>query len=833
MKKLLLIDGNSMLFRAYYGTRARGPMYSNAGVPTNAVYGFSTMLNKALEMMEPTHILIAFDTKDKTFRHDMYDDYKGTRKTIEPDLVSQFELIREYLDAYPMTRFELSGYEADDIIGTLAKTSVDYHVEILTSDKDMLQLIDDHVDVLLMKKGLTDIEQVTVASLKETMGITPSQIIDLKAMMGDPADNIPGIPSVGEKTAMKYLDLYQTLDGLYDNKDEIKGKVGERIRENEPLARLSYDLAKINTQVPLDLNLDDLVYEIPNETLNAFYRKYDMNSLVRSDVEASTVEKVAIKQHILTNEDLDHPLALVLDLDKECVQGAYVSNGAWVAYFSAIEMVQDPVFKTLLMQDTLVALQAKKLYHFAFEQGLTIAESMDDPLILSFISDGNVTTLDKFKDAHDLWFHEYDEHERDEALALALLDTFNKTFQAGIATNVTAVYFAIEKPLIPVLARMEHEGIRVDSQILKEIEESTLAKMESLKEEVFAIAGEEFNLNSPKQLGDILFDKLDIPSKKKRSTAVGVLESLAPDYPIIPLVLEYRKYAKLYSTYAVGLAKFVQGDGKIHTDFNQHATATGRLSSKDPNLQNISVRDEETRMIRSAFKPSEGNQLVSIDYSQIELRILAYVANEEKMIDTFNHGEDIHEQTAKNIFESDAVTSDMRRQAKSVNFGIIYGMSGFGLSKQLDISVGEASSFIKRYNEVYPRIQEYMDNVIANCMKDGFVETLYGRRRYISDIHSSNHAVADGAKRAAMNAPIQGTAADIIKLAMITADSIIRDKGFKSRMLLQVHDELVFDVYPDELEEFTQLMRTVMEDIVDWSIKLEVSVSVADDWMGA
>ncbi len=832
MKKLLLIDGNSMLFRAYYGTRARGPMYSSNGVATNAVYGFSTMLNKALEMMEPTHILIAFDTKDKTFRHNMFDDYKGTRTEIDPDLVSQFELIREYLDAYPMVRYELSGYEADDIIGTMAKTCVDYHVEILTSDRDMLQLIDDHVDVLLMKKGLTDIVKMDLAALHNELGITPSQVIDLKAMMGDTADNIPGIPSVGEKTALKYIEAYGSLDGLYENAESIKGKVGERVRENKELAYMSYELAKIHTSVPLNFAMDELIYNIPNDSLNAFYRKYDMNSLITSDFETEVLEKQEIVRSQLSELDLDGPLALHLDMKKKDLQGAYLSDGQSVVYLTQMEMISDTLFHQVLLKEDLVVLQAKKLYHFAMDHALNYSTGYDDPLILSFILDGTITTLDKFKDHHDLWFHEYDDAEKEEMLALSLLGIFETSHQEAQTNDVLSVYENIEKPLISVLAAMEHEGISVDVNVLNDVAEKTAEKIEALKAEVFAMAGMEFNLNSPKQLGEVLFDHLEIPSKKKRSTAVGVLEALADEYPIMNPILEYRKYSKLHSTYAVGLAKFIEADGKIHTDFNQHATATGRLSSKDPNLQNISVRDEETRVIRSAFKPSPGNKLVSIDYSQIELRVLAYAAQEDNMISTFNEGQDIHSQTASKIFEVDEVNSDQRRQAKSVNFGIVYGMSGFGLSKQLDISVSDANHFIQRYNDIYPKITEYMDALVTQCETDGFVETIFKRRRYIPEISSSNRAVKDFGKRAAMNAPIQGTAADIIKMAMIQAYDLIQEKHYQSKMLLQVHDELVFDVYPQEQGAFIQDMVDMMENVVDWPVKLEVSVDINDDWMG-
>ena len=832
MKKLLLIDGNSMLFRAYYGTIQRGTMQSSTGVTTNAVYGFSTMLNKAIGMIEPTHILVAFDTGDKTFRHKMYDNYKGTRKEVDPDLVSQFQLVREFIDAFPMIRYEVSGYEADDIIGTISRNASDFRVEILTSDRDMLQLIDDHVDVLLMKRGLTEIKIMNKRELQLEMGIAPTQVVDVKALMGDASDNIPGVPSIGEKTALKLIHQYGTFENIYANKEEVKGKMGEKLREFEDQARLSHDLASIFCDVPINFDLESLAYQMPNETLNAFYRKYDMNSLITNQIEQTPESKEILKISDFSDAFLKQSNSLNLEFNKKNeLLGVYIANGENLAYLSDIEMKQNPLFHEMLKQNNLLVSSSKELYHFCLENNIQSKYIFDDLLLLAFIVDPQCTTMDKLKDKHNMWFPEFLEQENGfafargmNALALELKETASKT-------EVLKVYEDIEKPLSPVLAACEWEGIHVNKEVLDDIAKHTKKKMDDLTEKIFEVSGREFNLNSPKQLGEILYDELGLPSKKKRSTAVSVLEALEPEYPIITDILEYRKYSKLYSTYAIGLVKHIKRDGKIHTTFNQHAAQTGRLSSSEPNLQNISVRDEETKMVRSAFISSPGCFLLSIDYSQIELRVLSYMANEEKMVASFNDDRDIHSETARSIFGVENVSSEMRRQAKSVNFGIIYGMSAFGLSNQLDISVKEAQEFINRYNEAFPRINQFMDETINFCEENGFVVTEFGRRRYIPDIRSSNRAVKEFGKRAAMNAPIQGTAADIIKIAMIKCDQALKDNNLKSKMILQVHDELIFDVLESELEIVKTLVEEIMVNIVKWPLKLKVESNVGKTWM--
>lgn len=838
MKQILLIDGNSMLFRAYYGTQSRGLMMSRDGVVTNAVYGFSTMINKALELLKPDYVMVAFDTGKPTFRHEMFPSYKGTRKEVDVELVSQFALVREFLDAHGIPRIELEGFEADDIIGTLSRQFPQNHVNILTSDRDMLQLIDDHVHVLLMKKGISDLKTMDVRALLEDYGITPAQVVDVKALQGDTSDNIPGVPSIGPKTATTLINQYTTLDELYQNADALKGKAGENIRTYEAQARLSYDLAKIKCDIPNDVNLDTMLLHEQPQTLNAFYRKYDMNSLIKTELqEEITNDDLTIAAPVaLTIEEFDaswvaSTRVIALDLDShDQVQGVFLGNGDSVAYLTLPEMLLNADFKALMERtEPLIALESKVLYRFALDHQFDVNQDFEDVMILAFITDSSLTTLDRLRDTYNLWFG-LDRHGEMLTLMTHIGDLFASLKEKAVTDDVFKVYETIEKPLVSVLAGCEFEGICVDRGVLDAIAAKTLAKLEQLSTEIYALAGREFNINSPKQLGEVLFDELGLKSGKKKSTAVDVLESLVDKHPIITPVLAHRKYQKLYSTYAVGLVKYIEKDGKIHTSFNQHATQTGRLSSSNPNLQNISVRDEEAREVRQAFVASAGRVLLSIDYSQIELRVLAYLANEENMMRAFLNHEDIHQTTAHQMFDVATIDAKMRRQAKAVNFGIVYGISAFGLSSQIEASVEEASRFMNRYHEVFPKIKGYMQGLIAMCEAKGYVETYYGRRRYIPEINNKNRAVKEFGKRAAMNAPIQGTAADIIKLAMIHADRLIRERQLKSRMILQVHDELIFDVYEDELDVMQSLMVETMQSVVDWPIPLEVSADVGKTW---
>ncbi len=832
MNKILLLDGNSMLFRAYYGTLGRGLMMSDSGVVTNAVYGFSTMLEKALEIIEPTHLLVAFDTKEKTFRHEMYDDYKGTRPDLDPELISQFELVREFLDAYPIKRFELAGYEADDIIGTLSKRYPDAEIDILTSDQDMLQLIDDNVRVVLMKKGLTNLKIMDRQALLEEEEISPEQVVDMKALMGDSSDNIPGVPSIGPKTALRLIKKYGDFETVYEHEDEIKGKMGENLRKYKEQAYLSYKLAKIDCDVPVDLDLDEIVLEQPDQSLNAFYRKYDMDSLVRDDVALEKDQKIEFDVIAFDDLDFTKTIHVYWAYDKnDVISQVFLSQGKQSVCLEKEALEDGSIWEKVFSAPKLIFSESKAAFHLALKHQVQVPSDFEDLMLLAFIVDSSITSMERLKDKHDFWFHEFEGKDQYHARSIHLGELYEKLHQEALKDEVASTYEEIEKPLVHVLASCEFEGIDVDQSILDKIADETKAKIDRLSEEVYQYAGYEFNLNSPKQLSEVLFDVLELPQIKKRSTAVGVLEKLEDKHPIIAPVLEYRKYQKLYSTYANGLTKYIQEDGKIHTSFNQHATQTGRLSSSDPNLQNISVRDPETREIRRAFTASEGAYLVSLDYSQIELRVLAFLAGEEKMIEAFQNQEDIHQRTAREIFHQKDIDASMRRQAKSVNFGIVYGMSPYGLSKQLDISMGQASDFIKRYHMAYPKIEAYMEGLIEDCKSQGYVSTYFHRRRYIPEIHSSNHGTRSFGERAAMNAPIQGTAADIIKLAMIKVQAHLEKHAYRSKMLLQVHDELVFNVYEDEMETLVKEIKDIMENIVDWPVPLEVSVTVGRNWL--
>ena len=845
MKKLLLIDGNSMLFRAYYATVYGRMMKTSNGVPTNAVYGFITMINKALSMVEPDAVLVAWDAGKPTFRHETYTEYKGTRKELDQELIVQFPIAREFLDAYGMKRYECEGIEADDIIGSMAKKYPDVEIHILSSDRDLLQLIDPTTDVYLMKKGITEMEVMNEAKLKESMGIVPSQIIDLKALMGDTADNIPGVKGIGEKTALKLLSEYETVDNVYAHIDEIKGKLKEKLETDKEKAFLSKYLATIKVDAEIPLPFADMMLKEPKEELHDFFVKYEMKSFVKDTMDTREVKKegsrTIVKQ---VSFDLLQDGALVFaNVDNESyydaqLYGFAVSLQDRTEYIELSDALQDTAFLEWLKEENGKAVyDAKNFYHTLHKNNIPFADVTFDVMIAAFLVDGTLSDYDKLAEKYqfdrsllkDDVFGKKGKGklvDSDEAARYAMAQAdYLQDLVAELDTalremEMKELFTTIEMPLTHVLYAMEKEGVVTSLSTLDEIAKATSDKIDALSAKIYEIAGMEFNINSPKQLAGILYDELGLKAGKKRSTAADVLEKLASQHPIIPLLLEHRKYQKIYSTYAVGLSKHVLKDGKIHTIFNQIQTQTGRLSSSEPNLQNISVRDEEGKEIRKAFVASEGHVLLSADYSQIELRMLAHMANEEVMIDAFNHGIDIHTKTAMQIFdvEHDAVDANMRRSAKTVNFGIVYGQSDFGLSEQLGITRKEAHAFIDKYFASYPNIKSFMDTTIAFCEEHGYVKTLFNRRRYIKEISDKNYMMREFGKRAAMNAPIQGSAADLIKLAMIHIYKKMQEEQVKSRMILQIHDELIFDVWEEELEQ----MRTIVEEGMQNAMKLRV-----------
>ena len=839
MEKVLLIDGNSMMFRAYFATM-RQRMTSRDGQPTNAIFGFSNMLMKAMDLIQPNYCLVAFDTDAKTFRHEQFTDYKAQRKPLDHNLISQFPVVREFLNHYPLYYKEIPGYEADDIIGTLSKQFEGKQKIILTSDRDMLQLIDDDVHVLLMKKGITEMQEVTLEILKDEYHLTPTQVIELKGLMGDASDNIPGVKGVGEKTAMNLLEKYESIDNIYQNIDQVKGKLKERLVEQKDLAYLSKDLATIFTEVPIEVDLKDATIDMDTQLLSRFYRKYDMNSLLRRieinepETEGESVPVVGFDQSFLVDDVVISPVIKSGNGFGVTIEGYLVGDTKHIAFIDKETSLTDSVFKSLIEGNySKKAIDLKNLLHALKADGFEPDAFVDDLLILSYLVDSSISSIDKLKDKHDLWKADLDALGQQIAFMKDSYQLFEDYHKLLDEYDMVDLYEDIEFPLIEVLVDMERIGIKVDNEALLELAKSTQDKVDDLTDQIHVLAKKEFNVNSPKQLSEVLFDDLGLKMIKKRSTAVDVLEKLMDEHPIVPLILEYRKYQKFLSTYADGLQKYVTKEGRIHTTYSQTAAQTGRLSSLDPNLQNISVRNEETKVVRKVFVADEGFKLLSCDYSQIELRVLAHMADEEHMIEAFNDSLDIHTKTATEIFklkEGDKVTPLMRRQAKAVNFGIVYGISDFGLSQQLDITPSEAHEFIQTYLKTFSGIQEYMDSIVTFCEQHGYVSTLYGRRRQMPEIHEKNFVIKDRARRAAMNSPIQGTAADLIKMAMIKVNDQLHKMKAKSKMILQVHDELVILVAKDEIEAVTKVVVDSMKQIANLKVALEVSYDIGDTW---
>ena len=842
MKKMLLVDGNSLFFRAYYATAYTRMTKTSFGVYTNAVFGFATMLNKAIELVSPQAMVIAFDSGKKTFRHDKFEEYKGTRKELPTELVQQFPLVREYCEAQGYCFYQHDGLEADDIIGSLVKRYPDWDINVLSSDKDLLQLIDKTTSVWLTKKGLTEIEKMDEAALMQMWGLRPDQIPDLKGLMGDASDNIPGLPGVGEKTALKLLDEYGSVENVLLNVQNLKGKLKETVETYHEKATFSKWLATIKTDADIELNLNNALFQPNVKTANDFFVKYEMKSLIRElnsnnnhsseIIDFNSLNKdgyISIFPHYRLDSDWPHPIL-----------GLAFSDGVHTTYLSYEELIQHKsALYVCLNKKDLISYDVKSLFH-AQTDDFKVNPMMWDVMILGFALDSNLNTYQKLADTYH--WPSYPVAKLDEEntglarqIAYKMHSSFSVIKEACEKEGLLEVYTTIDYPLVEVLYEMEKNGIRVNGSILDDIAESSLKKLNQLSKEIYHHAGKEFNINSPKQLGDVLFNQLNLSANRKLSTSIEVLESLRNDHPIIEPLIEYRKYQKIYSTYAVGLKKFILSDNKIHTVYNMTTAQTGRLSSVDPNLQNISIRDEEAREIRKAFLPSEGNILFACDYSQIELRVLAHMANETSLIDAFINGIDIHTKTAMDVFglSEENINSNVRRQAKAVNFGIIYGISDFGLAAQIGTDRYTAKAFIERYLKTYSGIKGYMDSTIAYCQENGYVETLFKRRRWIPEIKASQYQVREFGKRAAMNAPIQGTAADIIKIAMIKIHKILKDSNLNTRMLIQVHDELVFDVPKNELEQVKKLIEETMIHAVELKVPMNVSSSHGDNWYEA
>ncbi|MFQ7326056.1 MAG: DNA polymerase I [Streptococcus xiaochunlingii] len=875
--KLLLIDGSSVAFRAFFALYNQIDRFKNSnGLHTNAVYGFNLMLSHLLERIQPTHVLVAFDAGKTTFRTEMYADYKGGRAKTPDEFREQFPFIREQLDHLGIRYYELAQYEADDIIGTIDKmaeaSSVPFDVTIVSGDKDLIQLTDDNTVVEISKKGVAEFEEFTPAYLKEKMGLTPEQFIDLKALMGDKSDNIPGVTKIGEKTGIKLLLEYGSLDGIYEHIDEMKAsKMKENLINDKEQAYLSKTLATIDTNAPIELGLDDIIYTGPHlENLAKFYEEMGFKQLRQAlDLSGEEAAPVAIDyteveqvtSDMLAEDSFFHFEIFGDNYHTEPIIGfAWGTKGQLYASTDT-GLLQTPIFKEFLEKTPLKVYDFKRAKVLLSHLGITLQKPAFDSrlakYLLSTVEDNEISTIASLYSQIALPLDEvvYGKGAKkaipEKAVLLehlarkvaVLLDTEGPMVEQLQAHDQLDLLYDMEQPLAAVLAKMEIAGIKVERQTLKDMQVENEVVLERLTQEIYELAGEEFNINSPKQLGVILFEKLELPleyTKKTKtgySTAVDVLERLAPIAPIVSKILEYRQIAKIQSTYVVGLQEAILEDGKIHTRYVQDLTQTGRLSSVDPNLQNIPVRLEQGRLIRKAFVPEEENSvLLSSDYSQIELRVLAHISGDEHLIDAFKHGADIHTSTAMRVFnieKPEDVTPNDRRNAKAVNFGVVYGISDFGLSNNLGISRKEAKAYIETYFERYPGIKDYMERVVREARDKGYVETLFKRRREIPDINSRNFNVRGFAERTAINSPIQGSAADILKIAMIHLDQALEAGAYKTKMLLQVHDEIVLQVPSDELAAIKELVKETMESAIELAVPLEADENEGKTWYEA
>jgi len=873
-KKLVLIDGNSIAYRAFFAL----PLLNNdKGIYTNAIYGFTNMLLKVLEEEKPTHILVAFDAGKTTFRHKTFKEYKGTRQKTPPELSEQLPFIRDLLDAYKITTYELENYEADDIIGTVARQAEkqDFEVKIISGDKDLTQLATEKTTVSITKKGITDVEPHTPESIQEKYGLSPAQIIDLKGLMGDQSDNIPGVPGVGEKTAIKLLKQFETVENILNSIEEVNGKkLKENLQNYKEQALMSKQLATIHCEAPVEIKIQDLEYKgYDKEKVVKIFKELGFQSLLdkmgeHENEEADEMPTIKFeKVEKLSDKVLSEKAALLVEIIDENyhtgeIIGFSIANENGCFYIPAeialhskefIEWVKDETKRKVVYdaKKSIVALRWRNIDLAGIEFDVLIAsyilnpsESIDDIAELAKTKNKHLVQKDEVIYGKGAKRHIPDEDILGEHLArkaLAIYELEELLIQELEENEQFHLFSELELPLSAILSDMETTGVKIDVNRLKEMGKELDEQLKQLEKDIHRLAGVSFNINSPKQLGPILFEKLNLPVLKKTktgySTSADVLEKLRGQHEIVEKILHYRQLGKLQSTYIEGLLKVVHRDThKIHTRFNQALTQTGRLSSTDPNLQNIPIRLEEGRKIRQAFIPSEKDWVIfAADYSQIELRVLAHISGDEKLIEAFKQDLDIHTKTAIDVFhvEEDKVTSNMRRQAKAVNFGIVYGISDYGLSQNLGITRKEAGEFIKKYFEIYKGVKEYMDGIIQEAKQKGYVTTLMQRRRYIPEITSRNFNIRSFAERTAMNTPIQGSAADIIKKAMIDMAQEIEKRNLQTRLLLQVHDELVFEAPKDEIEILEKLVPEVMENAIQLKVPLKVDYSYGSTWYEA
>ncbi|WP_455675959.1 DNA polymerase I [Pradoshia sp.] len=872
-KRIVLIDGNSIAYRAFFAL----PLLNNdKGVHTNAIYGFAMMLNKIMEDEKPTHMLVAFDAGKTTFRHSTFAEYKGGRQKTPPELSEQFPFIRELLDAYGISRYELTNYEADDIIGTLATLAEGegYEVTVISGDKDLTQLASEKTTVRITRKGITDMEDYTPEHIREKYDLTPDQIIDLKGLMGDSSDNIPGIPGVGEKTALKLLHQFGSVEAVVESPDKVSGKkLKEKIEEYKEQAILSKQLATIERKAPIEVSLGEIDYTgADQEKLLAIYKELGFATLIEK-LDPVKAEEEDILEEIdytfikeITEDIFTEDTALYVEILEDNyhtapIIGLAVSNAKGIFFMETDTAVQSEVFKRWAENPDMkkTVHDAKQAVVALHRHGIELKGVAFDLFLASYVlnpAEPEVDMADLAK-KHLAGHIQTDEHVYGKGAKRKIpgpevcgehiarkahsMGLIKASIESQLIANAQlSLLNDLELPLALILAEMEITGVKVDKERLKEMGGELAARLADIETKIYDLAGEKFNINSPKQLGVILFERMGLPVIKKTktgySTSADILEKLENKHEIIREILNYRQLGKLQSTYIEGLLKVIHEDGKVHTRFNQALTQTGRLSSTDPNLQNIPIRLEEGKKIRQAFVPSVEDWVIfAADYSQIELRVLAHIADDENLINAFKEDMDIHTKTAMDVFhvEEEEVTSIMRRQAKAVNFGIVYGISDYGLSQNLNITRKEAGTFIERYLESYPGVQRYMKDIIEEAKELGYVTTLLHRRRYIPEINNRNFNVRGFAERTAMNTPIQGSAADIIKLAMIHMNDRLKRENLKAKLLLQVHDELIFEAPKDEIDILKKIVPEEMENAIQLSVPLKVDYSFGDTWYDA
>lgn len=858
MKKVILVDGNNLLFRSYFATAYTGnTMRNSKGFPTNGLYGLVNMLNKIIREEKPEYMLVAFD-KGKTFRHEKYLDYKGGRNETPDDLKKQFSVAKKLVPLMGIKCFEIDNYEADDIIGTYSKMALidpEFETTIVSSDKDLLQLINEETEVKLLKQK--DYIRMNEETFIDTYGIKPIRMIDLKGLMGDASDNIPGVKGIGEKTALKLLQEYDSLENVYDNIDNIKGATKQKLIDGKESAFMSKDIATIYNEVPVTYSLEELKYDGPDVNgLREMYSDLEFYSFLKDFKEEEKKEE-KLEYKIIENIDdlkLKEKVSAYLEISETNYHNADIYGMSLYdgenAYYVPFEVLKEN--KNILDEKEIYTYDLKKMIVSLNKYGIDIKNCTFDAMIAGYILNYNVKDdiayLANTFNCDITLFDNFKKEKNMSTEALADLTVKKAKFIYDIKDEFInkmkeeeqlELFSNIEMKLSFVLASMEIEGVRVDTKVLDEMGENINKKLDELTSEIYNYAGEGFNIQSPKQLGEVLFEKLEIPYPKKKktsySTAREILDKIVDYHPIVEKIIEHRTLNKIYTTYIVGIKNCVKEDGKLHTIYTQTLTRTGRLSSIEPNLQNIPIRYKEGKEIRKAFIPEENSVFLSSDYSQIELRMFAHMSGEQNLIDAFKHHLDIHTKTAMDIYHvsKDEVTKNMRRDAKAVNFGIIYGISSFGLAEDLGVDIKTAKKFLDNYLETFPGIKNYMDKVIKDAYETGYVKTIMNRKRKIDELYNTNHMIKVQGERMALNTPVQGSSADILKKAMIDIYNEFNRLNLKSKMILQVHDELIFNVKNDELEKVKEIVINFMENAYKLNVPLEVDVEIGKNWYDA